>query len=173
MQVETTLEEFEHNVWGYHFPIHETIANGLINGKDRRVICSVNNQVTFHCALMPYPNGFFILINKPNVKKLNLKTGDKVTLTLEKDTSEYGMPAPESFLTLLNQDDSGSALFHQLTPGKQRNLIYLVSQVKNIDSQINKGLAILDHLKETKGKLDFKQLMAKIKLYNKRSRLNN
>lgn len=173
MQLNTTLEKFENNIWGYHFPVPDAFANKMIDDKNRRIKCTINDHLTIHCALMPSPEGFFILMNKPNVEKLNLKLGEKVTLFIEKDKSEYGMPVPESFLTLLDQDEKGSYYFHKLTPGKQRSLIYLVSQVKNIDSQLNKGLAILDHLTETKGKLNGKALMEKIKLYNQRSKLND
>jgi len=122
---------------------------------------------------MPYPKGYFILMNQANVKKLNIKEGDPVNIVINKDTSEYGVPMPDSFLALLSQDEQGSAYFHQLTPGKQRSLIYIVGKVKNIDSQINKGLAILSHLTEAKGQLDFKRLNEKIKEYNQRSKLNS
>ena len=97
--------------------------------------------------------------------------GDQVTITLEKDTSEYGMPMPESLMLLLDQDEEGSKYFHELTPGKQRSLIYIVSKVKNIDKQINKGLAILEHLREFKGQIEYKQLNEKIKSYNQRGSL--
>ena len=74
---------------------------------------------------------------------------------------------------LLEQDEEGSKYFHQLTPGKKRSLIYLVGSVKNIDSQLNKGLAILDHLKAEQGNLDFKKLNQLIKEYNQRSKLKH
>jgi len=96
---------------------------------------------------------------------------DQVTLKIEKDHSEFGHEVPESFQTLLEQDPIGKAHFDALTPGKQRSLIYVVGKVKNIDSQLNKGLAILDHLKSVNGKLDFKQLNTLIKEYNQRSKL--
>jgi len=72
---------------------------------------------------------------------------------------------------LLEQDDEGRIFFEKLTPGKKRSLVYLVGKVKNIDSQLNKGLAILDHLKSVEGKLDFKKLNELIKDYNQRSKL--
>ena len=120
---------------------------------------------------MPYNQGYFVLINKSLVKKLGLMVNTEVSLSLEKDTSEHGHEVPESFQMLLQQDDDGSHLFEQLTPGKKRSLIYIVGKVKNIDSQLNKGLAILDHLKQEKGNLDFKKLNQLIKEYNQRSKL--
>ena len=123
------------------------------------------------CALMPYSQGYFILINKTRVKKLGLRVNEEVQLFLEKDNSEYGHEMPESFEMLLEQDEEVSKYFHQLTPGKKRSLIYLVGKVKNVDSQLNKGLAILDHLKTDHKLLDYKKLNELIKEYNQRSKL--
>lgn len=167
----TTLEKFDSRLWGYHFPVSDDFAKPLINGNNRRILCEINGNHTIHCALMQSATGFFILINKELVRKLELNTGDKVQLKLEKDHSEFGHEVPDSFLALLEQDKDGREYFYRLTPGKQRSLIYLVGKVKNIDSQINKGLAILEHLKMSKGLLDFKALNQLIKAYNQQSRL--
>lgn len=172
MQLITTLARFDSNVWNYHLPVSKQQAKEFIEGDNRRVICTVNDKLKLHCALMPYPKGYFVLMNQANIKKLNIKEGDPVRLVIEKDISDYGIPIPDSFLALLSQEEQGSKYFHGLTPGKQRSLIYIVGKVKNIDSQINKGLAILDHLTEAKGQLDFKRLNEKIKEYNQRSKLN-
>lgn len=67
---------------------------------------------------------------------------------------------------MLDQDEQGNELFHALTKGKQRSLVYLVTKVKNSDSRLNKSLAIIEHLKDVKGQLDFKMLNEKIKYYN-------
>lgn len=162
----TTLEKFDWNIWGYHFPIDAEVTTQMTSENHKRVICTVNGSVTMNSALMPIDSGSYIMINKTNRLKLGLSLGEKVELSLEKDTSEYGLPVPESFIVLLDQDEEGSKLFHSLTPGKQRSLIYLVSKVKSIDKQINKGLAILEHLRDVHGKIDFKLLNEKIKYYN-------
>ena len=167
----TTLQKFDSNLWGYHFPVPKEIALEFISGNDRRVVCTINNQIDVQCALMPYTEGYFILVNKDLVNKLQLSINTEVGIILEKDTSEYGHQVPESFKALLDQDLEGNRYFEQLTPGKKRSLVYLVGKVKNIDSQLNKGLAILDHLKIEKGKLDFKKLNQLIKDYNQRSKL--
>jgi hypothetical protein len=169
--IHTTLEKFDSNLWGHHFPIPEDIARQFIEGNNRRVICQISEVYTMQCALMPSSEGFFILINKPMVTKLGLNVGEKVTLNLEKDRSEFGHELPEVFTALLEQDDEGRDYFYQLAQGKQRSLIYLIGKVKNIDSQMGKGLAILQHLKDEKGKLDFKKLNILIKEYNQRLKL--
>ncbi|MTI20549.1 DUF1905 domain-containing protein [Fulvivirga sp. RKSG066] len=171
MTFKTTLEKFESNVWGFHLPVAEQYAEPFVEGDDKRVKCVINEELTLHCALMPRNNEYFILMNKKNIDKLGLAIGQTVDVQLEKDTSEYGMPMPDSFRMLLDQDEEGNDYFHKLTPGKQRTLIYIVGKVKNIDSQLNKGLAILYHLTSRQGKLDFKILNETIKEYNQRSKL--
>lgn len=164
----TTLQTFDWSIWYYHFPIDKK-TTGLLSSPDhKRVVCIVNGELKMNSALMPHGEGSYIMINKASREKLGITEGDEVTLELEKDSSEYGMPMPESLQVMLDQDESGNRYFHSLTPGKQRSLIYIVSKVKSIDKQINKSLAILDHLKDVKGKLDFKMLNIKIKEYNNR-----
>jgi hypothetical protein len=170
-QFSTTLQKFESNLWGYHFPVPIDIATQFVEGLDRRVIFIINSTIQLQGALMPYSEGFFLLVNKDQVNKLNISIGDKVTLQMEKDRSEFGLPMPDSFRALLDQDTEGKQYFNELTAGRKRSLIYLVGKVKNIDSQLNKGLAILDHLKIEEGSLDFKKLNQLIKEYNQRSKL--
>lgn len=167
----TTLQNFDSNLWGFHLPVPTGIAEEFIEGNDRRVVCNINNRMQIHGALMPYSEGYFLLLNKDLVKKLQLSIGANVQLQLEKDRSEFGMPMPESFHALLDQDDEGNQYFEKLTPGRKRSLIHVVGKVKNIDSQLNKGLAILHHLKLEEGKLDYKKLNQLIKEYNQRSKL--
>jgi len=167
----TQLQKFDSPIWGHHFPIPKVIATQFIEGNNWRVICHINNQHKIQCALLPGNDGYFILINQQLVKSLQLKIGENVKIALEKDHSEFGHELPESFQALLDQDKEGRDLFYQLTPGKQRSLVYIVGKVKIIDSQLNKEMAILDHLKMVKGKLNFKQLNALIKEYNQRSKL--
>lgn len=171
IQVSSSLQKFESNVYGFHFPVPTEIAVKFTEGNDRRVVCTINQGIQIQGALMPYSGGYFLMVNQDLVKKLNLSIGDQVNLKLEKDRSEFGMPMPESFRTLLDQDIEGNQYFDQLTPGKKRSLIYLVGKVKNIDSQLNKGLAILDHLKSEAGNIEYKKLNELIKEYNQRNKL--
>ena len=162
----TELAQFESNpLWGYHLPISTEVAEALIEGNDRRMVCTIQGQ-ELHVALMPNKLEYFIMMNKGLVQQLGLKIGQKVEISLVKDQSEYGMDMPEELRELLYQDDEGKEFFHALTPGKQRSLIYLVSKVKNTHSRLNKALAIVHHLKEMQGKLDFKLLNETIKYYN-------
>lgn len=167
MNYSTTIEHFNDNpLWGFHIPVSNEVATQFIDGKDRRIICTINGKETIQAALMPYPLGYFIMTNKKLVAKLGLRAGAKVDLVIEKDTSEYGLDMPDELRELLNQDDEGSKHFHALTKGKRRSLIYIVAKVKNTNSRLNKALAIVHHLKEFQGNLDFKVLNETIKYYN-------
>ncbi|MCP4459059.1 MAG: DUF1905 domain-containing protein [Cytophagales bacterium] len=164
--VESFLSHFHNNLWKHYIPIPKDIGDKFIEGDNRRVLCSVNDSENYQLALMPRVDDYVLLINEQRRKKLGIEEGDEVTVTLEKDTSEFGHEVPESFDALLAQDDEGRSYFEALTIGKQRGLIYIVGKVKNVDSQIAKGLAIMHHLKEAKGVLDYKRLNVLIKEYN-------
>ncbi|AGA79183.1 YdeI/OmpD-associated family protein [Echinicola vietnamensis] len=160
-----TLEKFDSRLWRYHLPVPDDIANAFINGEDRRVICEIG-PVRFHAALMKSKDYWFILLNTAFRDKLAIKEGEKMTVCLEKDRSEFGHEMPEELQILLDQDEEGNKHFRALTKGKQRSLVYIVTKVKNTNSRLNKALAIVEHLKEVNGALDFKMLNEKIKYYN-------
>lgn len=171
MIIETTLENFDWNMWGYHFPISAEATELLASEDHKRVVCTINDQITQQCALMPIDGGSYILINKRNRDKLGLKEGDSVTLKVEKDTTEYGLPVPESFRFVMEEDAEAFEHFKKLTPGKQRSLLYIVNKVKSTDKQVNKALAIAAHLRDVNGQLDFKLFNIKIKEFNQKDKL--
>jgi hypothetical protein len=162
----STLEDFHTNLWRFHLPVPEEIAAQFIEGDNKRVRVHLEGIPVFPAALMKTKEYWFILLNKPNREKLKIAEGDKLTMTLEKDHSEYGHDMPEEMQVLLDQDEVGSRYFYDLTKGKQRGLVYIVTKVKNTNSRLNKALAIIEHLKDVKGKLDYKMLNEKIKYYN-------
>lgn len=159
MNFKTTIEKFDSPLWGHHFKVAKEWVKDIDLQNNRRVICDINKDIKFSCALMPDGLGdFFININADIRKKLNLEIGSIVEITLEKDSSEYGLPMPEELQELLYQDEEGNQLFHALTKGKQRNLIYIVGQYKNLETRLNKAIIIINYLKSTGGKLNFKEL---------------
>lgn len=123
------------------------------DGGSRRVVCTLNGKESFQCALMPYAGSFYIMVNKRIRASLGVVAGDKLKVMLEPDTSKYGLPMPEEFEEVLRQDPDGDKLFHALTPGRQRSLIYAVSSAKDEDRRILRALVILRHLKENDGKI--------------------
>lgn len=153
------LDKFQKNrVWSFHFIIPDSIANDLIK-KGKRVICTINNSVTYQCGLLSAGDlGHFVNVNATIRKQAKIDWRDKVSITLISDTSKYGLPVPEVFEELLEQDTAFDTLFHDLTKGKQRSLLYLVGTFKSEQKQLEKTMVIRDYLIQVNGKLDYKEL---------------
>lgn len=144
--------------WFYALHVPAIEAQDFLEN-DRRIICTVKGHESFQAALMHKGDGdFYININKERRQRLGLKTGVPFEITLEKDDSKYGAPMPEELETLLEMDELGNQYFHQLTPGKQRSLLYMVAKPKTSDTRLRKAVVIVDYLKANKGKLDYKAL---------------
>lgn len=164
----TALANFNSTLWTFHIVVLEDRAKPFIEGNDRRVVCTLNGSLEFQCALMPKGDGhFFININKKIRDKLKLQLGSMVEVSLRKDESEYGMPMPEEFAEILAQDEAGNRLFHALTPGKQRTLLYYAGLPKTSDTRLKHSLVMVEHLKANNGKIDFKQLNLDMKEANR------
>ncbi len=163
------IREFDNqlaSLWKSHIAVPEEIVNSLISEGDRRVICVINEEYKMHCALMPSDAYWYIIFSKNIRTQMNLKNGNVIHVQIEKDVSEYGMEMPDELQEVFNQEPEAFDFFKELSPGKQRNLIYIVNKVKNTDSRLRKALAIAAHLSEVGGKLDFKKLNETIKYYN-------
>ena len=163
MEFTAKLENFNTRLWTFHIKVPKDVAMHYLQQGDKRVVATLNHSLTFQCAIMPAGDGVhFINVNKKIRDQLKIKEGSKINVELKKDESEYGLPFPEELKELLEQDKTGNMLFHALTPGKQRNMIYAVSQVKNTDLRIHRALVILEHLKKNKGKINFRELYVEI-----------
>lgn len=151
--------------YGWHFILVERkIAEEFpFTGKSRRVVCTLNGEVTFQAGMMHYQGDFFISVNKPTREKLGIEAGDAVDVELRLDDSKYGLPMPEEFREVLYQDPKGDRLFHALTAGKQRSLLYYIGKVKDIDKRIHYALIVVEHLKDNDGKVDGKKLYQELK----------
>lgn len=162
--IKTKIDRFNSNLWHFHVVIPQKFAQQFIDGTNRRVVATINKTIQFQAALMPLGDGdYFININQQIRKKLKLNDGDEVLVELEKDESEFGLPMPEEFAVLLEQDLNGAEEFFKLTPGKQRTLLYMIAKPKSADLRIRNGIGVLNHLKKVKGKIDYKQLILEIK----------
>lgn len=170
-EIVAPLTDLNSNLWGSCFRIPDEVANQFIEGKDRRVLCTINKKETIHCAIMPSPQGYFIMVNKQVRRKLGLSLGDEAKLSIKKDTSQYGMPVSAEFEAVIFEDEEVKQYFDQLTDGRKRNLIHLVNKIKSADIRINRSMAIAHHLREDRGVIDFKRLNEVIKEYNQRNRL--
>ncbi len=160
----STLEKSTNKLWGSHFRVPPEVVKRLVKGTDRRVVCRLNDKVTFQCAMLPQQGGRFVIsVNQQLCKKLKLDYGMEIQASLKKDESEYGLPLPEELEEVFRQDAAGNKLFHALTKGKQRTLLYIVGQGKTPDHRIAQSLAIVNHLKINKGKINYRQLSNTLK----------
>jgi len=156
---DTRLDMLDSNLWGACIVVPTAIAQVFLATGSRRVLCTLQGIETFHCALMPKGDGtWFITINKKRRDKLKLREGSPVSASLVSDESEYGLPMPEEFAAVLASDEEGNTLFHALTPGKRRNILYFVGNVNNSDTRIRRALVIVEHLKKHGGKVVFRVL---------------
>lgn len=161
----SALEKSDNKLWGCHFVVPAWVLAAISeSNEDRRVVCTLNNKVTYQCAILPFGNGIYVItVNKKWQTQLKLTIGAKVEVTLRKDNSEYGLPMPKELAELLRQDEEGERLLHALTPGKIRTMLYLAGQPKNSDTRLRRAVAIVEHLKKNQGKIDFKKLNEKLK----------
>jgi hypothetical protein len=150
---------------GWHFLLmkKEIVAKLGFKDKYKRVVCTMNGKENFQCALLPWGDLFYIIVNKKKRDALNLVAGDIVDVLLEIDESKYGLPMPKEFEEVLKQDADGDRLFHALTAGKQRSILYLLSKPRDIDVRIHQALMIVEHLKQNGGEIIDKKLYEELK----------
>ncbi len=123
-------------------------AKPWVKENNHRVIGTINGKVDFHCGIMPKKEGgFYVNIGSTLCKKLKLKEGDSLTVTFKPDTSPYQFEMPEELNEVLATDGKAHKVFHTLSEGNQRGLIYLVNQVKSTDKRVERALRIAEQLK--------------------------
>jgi hypothetical protein len=153
------LERSDNKLWGAHFRVPVDVEKKLIDKKSRRVICTLNGVEEYQCAILHYRTRLPVIsVNQTLRKKLRLDFGSEVDVVLKRDSSEYGLPLADELKELFRQDKEGSKLFHSLTRGKQRTLLYIVAQGKTTDKRIESALVIMQHLKTNKGRIDYRKL---------------
>lgn len=126
-----------------------------------RVICTVNNKLSFQGGLVALGEGSaYITLNAKRMKELGVKLGSEVTISLAKDESEFGMEVPEELSELLKQDPEGKKRFETLSPGKQRYIIHYVSSVKSSHLRADRAVLLISNLKKLPlGKENFREML--------------
>lgn len=146
MATEFVLEKFDSGM--HYIMIDKKTVLTLTKNNNKRAICRLNGELEFHCAIMPKKEGgHFINIGLTICKKLNIKEGSKVSATFSIDKTAYQFEMPEELKEVLETDPEADNIFHSLTEGNQRGLIYLVTQVKSSDKKIERALKIAERIK--------------------------
>lgn len=158
------LEKSTNKLWGSHLRVPQSVAKKLARGGSRRVLRTLNGSETHQCALVPYGEGCFVLsVNKKWCDALHLEIGSEVKVGLQRDESKYGLPMPAELSELLRQDNEGNRLFHALTSGRQRTLLYFIGAAHNPDARAWRASGIIRHLRDNNGKINYRQLNQSLK----------
>ena len=115
-------------LWGAYIPVPEEVPLLYKEKTIARFIAQINNRLTPLCHYARRQPNFFILMNKANVKAFKIDIGMPLTVILSPDYSKYGMPLGKNLRSRFRKIPLFEQYFEKLTPGKQRNLIYLVKQ---------------------------------------------
>ncbi|MFC3881323.1 YdeI/OmpD-associated family protein [Algoriphagus namhaensis] len=166
IEFEAKIEKFDFNHWQHHVHFPEHFLVEIESENKGRIIAWFDGLGPYHLAVFKAKTHPYILVNQQIRNKLKKDAGDLISVKVEIDHSEFGHDVPEKFSVLLDQDEEAAEYFNSLTKGKQRSLIYIVTKVKNPESRMKKSLAIMHHLRLSKGALDYKQLNELIKYYN-------
>jgi D-arabinose 1-dehydrogenase-like Zn-dependent alcohol dehydrogenase len=125
----------------------KTVAK-LTKDGNKRVICTINKTEKLHAAIMPKKDGgHFVIIGSSICKKLKLKVGAEIEASFVIDKTEYQFAMPEELKEVLDTDEEANKIFHALTAGNQRGLIYLLGLVKSSDKKIERALKIAERIK--------------------------
>ena len=153
------LEKSTNKLWGSHLHVPQSVAKKLVLGGSRRVLRTLNGSEEHQCALLPLGEGSFVLsVNKQWCKTLSLEIGAPVSVGIRRDESMYGLPVPSELNELFRQDKDGNRLFHSLTPGRQRTLLYIVGSSRNPETRAWKATTIIRHLRDNNGTIKYRQL---------------
>ena len=164
MTFTATLDKFENSLYPYHVKVPQEIYQTYAQEKIKRILVRVNDGTKVHNAFLSKDGFKFIKLNKKTMNEKELKVGDKIEVVIEEDKSKYGVPLAPEMKELLLQDIEGELLFHKLTPGKIRSLLFKINNYKTTDKRIETSIIILEHLKANSGKLDWKMLNEAFKI---------
>jgi hypothetical protein len=114
-----------------------------------RVLCAVEGNAEFPCALNPRGNEYIIIVSKAFIKQHKLAGLQNFQISIRPDP-DNGLRMPEELREVLDQDEWGSRLFGALLPGRKRGYIYYVRSAKSIDTRIKRAFEIVEKLKTTK-----------------------
>jgi Bacteriocin-protection, YdeI or OmpD-Associated/Domain of unknown function (DUF1905) len=132
----------------HYIMLDAKLVTKLTKDNNKRVICTINKTEELHCAIMPKKDGgHFVMIGNSICKKLKLKVGTEIEASFVIDKTEYQFDMPEELKEVLDTDDEANKIFHTLTAGNQRGLIYLLSLVKSSDKKIERALKIAERIK--------------------------
>lgn len=142
---EQTIKQVEPRKGGYcYLQVPGSMVNSFKDKKATRLVCTIDNRLTFQCGLNHLGDGnFFIIISSKNLKLLGKRVDDSAAFVLTEDPDPLGAPMPDSLLALLEQDEAFKALFDELSMGKKRFVIHAISRIKDLDKQVATAIKMI------------------------------
>ncbi len=140
------IQQLEKRKGGYFFlQLDAETVNQFERKKATRLICTLDDKVSFRCGLNHLGDGnFYIIVATKHLNGLGKQLGDTISFKVDKDPDPLGVEMPEVLEVFLEQDDESKMIFDKLTDGKKRSLIYSINKVKNIDTQVRNIMSFLD-----------------------------
>jgi len=144
---EQVIGQLEKRKGGYFFlTVSAEIVNQFENKRRTRLICILENKLSFQCGLNHLGDGnFFIILSTKNLEAVGKQLDDKIKYELTLDPNPLGVDIPEVLATIIEQDKDLKEKFEKLTLGKQRNVIHQMNRIKNIDLQIRKTVDLISN----------------------------
>ncbi len=143
--LEPTGEKMAHHI----LVVPNEIARKFITGKGApRILCVVERDVEFPCALNPSHGRYVIIASKALIKRNKLSVGVPVKLSIRTDP-DNGLRLPEELAEVLDQDELADKAYHAMGDGHKRGLIHYINQAKSIDSRIKRSLEIMEKVKKS------------------------
>jgi hypothetical protein len=163
LQFETHIDKLDYLIGVNYLFIPKKQVDALGGLKCGRLVCKVNNKISFQCGLVSLSDGnAYITINKARLKSLNLETGDSVNICLEKDQSEFGFDLCPELQTLFDQAPEIFERFKLLKPGMQRQIIHLIGNAKSSEVRTNRAISMMGKIMNVpEGKETFKAIFGK------------
>ncbi|HMS68240.1 MAG TPA: DUF1905 domain-containing protein [Saprospiraceae bacterium] len=145
---EQTIRQLEKRKGGYlYLEIEAEIVNQFENKRNTRLICTLDQKLTFQCGLNHLGKwNYFIILPPKSLKSYDIKLGDAVQFEIRVDPNPLGVNIPDTIESLLEQDEDLKSKFHKLSLGKQRSIIFYVMKIKDIDRQIEKTIELIHHI---------------------------
>jgi hypothetical protein len=135
---EQAIGQLEKIKGGYFYlMIESNIINQFERKRHTRLVCHLDNKISYQCGLNHLGNGhFFIIIAGKLLEQLGKKVGSSIEFKIEEDPNPLGIATPEVLTILLIQDEDLRKIYDKITDGKKRALIFSILKIKDIDKQL-------------------------------------
>jgi predicted DNA-binding protein YlxM (UPF0122 family) len=130
--------------------IPKDIAGQLALDKIKRVVAQISsgkNNLTLYAGITKRQGSVYLMFSKANQKKLEVSQGDSLNVIMQEDTSKYQAPMTEELEAVLLSDYEAYEVFENLLPGKQRNIIFMIYNLKDSQKRVDTALNAMENLK--------------------------